>query len=420
MIRLRMFISKFKNIYQPLNRYYSTTVGSDGVVIVSAVRTAIGSMGGILSGVPGTKLSSITIKEALKKANIKPSQVDEVIIGNVIGSNVGQAPAKQCAKGAGIEDSAVCTTINKVCSSGMKSIMLGAQSIQLGHSDIVVVGGFESMSQVPYYVEKLRFGAKYGNTTLVDGLVRDGLADAYDGSAMGTCSDDTAKKHKLTRKEVDDFAILSYTRAVNAQKNGLFDDEIVPVSIPQKNAADIIIKEDEEPKKAKFDKIPTLKPVFTADGTTTAANASKINDGASSLVLVKESVAKKLGLKPLARILGYADAEQAPIDFPTSPAKAIPKALKRAGIDIKDVDYFEINEAFASVPLANAKILNIDINKVNVNGGGVSLGHPIGSSGARIVTTLTHILQKDANAKYGVAGICNGGGGASAIVIEKC
>jgi len=400
-------------------RYYSTLHLKDPVVIVSAVRTPIGSMGGSLSSVPGTKLSSITISEAVKKAGIKASDVDECIIGNVVSSNLGQAPARQCALGAGLEEKTVCTTINKVCSSGMKAVMWGAQSILLGQSNVVVAGGFESMSNIPYYLDKMRYGAKYGNQTVLDGLVRDGLADAYNGSPMGVCGDHCADKYKITRKEQDDFAIESYNRAIKAQKEGLFDDEIVPVSVPGAKGAVNVVKEDEEPKKALFDKIPNLKPAFTpGTGTVTAANASKLNDGASSLVLMSESHAKKLGLKPLAKIIGFADAEQAPIEFPTSPALAIPKALKMANIDIGQVDLFEINEAFSVVGLANCKLLNIPHSKLNVNGGAVALGHPIGSSGARIVTTLTHLLQKR-NLRYGVAGICNGGGGASAIVLEK-
>eukprot|EP01132_Coremiostelium_polycephalum_P005342 gene5342-6662_t len=413
-------ISRVSKIITTNNvRYYSTIGGKESVVIVSAVRTPIGAFNGSLSSVPGTKLSSTTIKEALDRVGLKGTDVDEVIIGNVISSNVGQAPARQCATGAGLPNSVVCTTVNKVCSSGMKSIMFGAQSILLGHNKTIVAGGFESMSNVPFYVDKMRQGFKYGNTTLIDGLVRDGLADANDGQPMGICGEDCAKKHTITRKDQDDYAIKSYTRAIEAQKKGAFKTEIVPISIPNRGGEPTIIAEDEEPKKAKFEKMPGLKPSFIQNGTITAANASKINDGASSVVLMAESQAKKMGIKPLARIIGFADAEQAPIDFPTTPALAIPKALKQANLDISQIDYFEINEAFSCVPIANAKILNINLDKLNVNGGAVALGHPIGCSGARIVTTLTHILQNDSSSKYGVAAICNGGGGASAVVIER-
>ncbi|EFA78071.1 acetyl-CoA C-acetyltransferase [Heterostelium album PN500] len=400
-------------------RYFSTSVkGVEEVVIVAANRTPIGAFGGALSALPGTKLQSITIQDALKRANLKPTDVDEVIIGNVISANLGQAPARQCAIGAGLPHSVVCTTINKVCSSGMKAVMYGAQSIMLGHSKVVVAGGFESMSNVPYYTDKLRNGAKYGNATLIDGLVRDGLADAYDGSAMGVCGEDSSKKYNITRKDNDEYCVQSYNRAIASQKNGDFAGEIVEVPIPQRGGADLIVKEDEEPKKVKFEKIPTLKPAFTKDGVLTAANSSKLNDGAATVILMAASQAAKMGIKPIAKIIGFADAEQAPIEFPTAPALAIPKALKNAGIDIKDVDFFEINEAFSCVPIANAKLLNIDQSKLNVFGGAVAMGHPIGSSGARIITTLTTVLQKKGG-KYGVAGICNGGGGASAVVIEK-
>ncbi|EGC30312.1 hypothetical protein DICPUDRAFT_41631 [Dictyostelium purpureum] len=393
-----------------------STKNLESVVIVSACRTPIGTMGGSLSTVPGTKLSSLTIEECVKRAGINKGEVDEVIMGNVISANVGQAPARQCALGAGLELKTVTTTINKVCSSGLKAITLGTQSIMLGHSNVVLAGGFESMSQVPFYSDKMRFGAKYGNQTFIDGLVRDGLADAYNGSAMGVCGDDCAAKYNITREEQDKFAIDSYNRAIEAQKSGYFTQEIVPVPITARGKT-TFVTEDEEPKKVLFDKIPTLKPAFTPNGTVTAANASKINDGASSVLLMSESHAKKLGVKPLARIIGYADSEQAPIEFPTAPAKAIPKALKNAGIDISQVDLFEINEAFSVVGLANMKLLNIEHSKLNVNGGAVALGHPIGSSGCRIVVTLTHLLQQK-NLKYGVAAICNGGGGASALVLE--
>ncbi|EGG23694.1 RING zinc finger-containing protein [Cavenderia fasciculata] len=398
-------------------RYFSTSSATlNEVVIVAVNRTPIGSIGGVLSSVTGPKLQSISIADALNRAGLKPTDVDEAIIGNVISSNLGQAPARQCAIGAGLPTSVVCTTVNKVCSSGMKAVMFGTQSIQLGHSRVVVAGGFESMSNVPYYTDKMRYGAKYGNVQLVDGLVRDGLSDAYDGSAMGVCGDVCATKHNITRQEQDAYAVESYKRAQASQKDGLFKDEIVPVPIPQKGGEPLLIKDDEEPTRAKFDKIPGLKPAFTKDGTITAANASKLNDGAATVILMSASLAKEKGLKPLAKIIGYADAEQAPVDFPTAPALAIPKALKNANISIKDVDYFEINEAFSVVPLANAKLLDIDLKKLNILGGAVAMGHPIGSSGARIIATLTNILHKKGG-KYGVAAICNGGGGASAIVM---
>eukprot|EP01133_Synstelium_polycarpum_P003956 gene3956-4581_t len=406
------------NTYRESLYFHATALKGDDVVIVAANRTPIGSMGGALSSVAGTKLQSISIADALKRANLKPSDVDEVIIGNVISSNLGQAPARQCAIGAGLPHNVVCTTVNKVCSSGMKAVMYGAQSILLGQAKTVVTGGFESMSNVPYYVDKMRYGSKYGNVQMIDGLVKDGLSDAYDNSAMGMCGEDCSKKFGFTRAEQDKYAVDCYNKTIESQKSGLFKDEIVEVSIPQRSGEPIVVREDEEPKKVKFDKIPTLKPAFVANGTLTAANSSKLNDGAATLILMAASHAKSLGIKPLAKIIGFADAEQAPIEFPTTPALAIPKALKLAGITTEQVDFFEINEAFSCVPMANAKILNIDASKLNVLGGAVALGHPIGSSGARIITTLTNILHKR-NGKYGVAAICNGGGGASAIVIEK-
>ncbi|GAM25028.1 hypothetical protein SAMD00019534_082030, partial [Acytostelium subglobosum LB1] len=390
----------------------------DQVVIVAANRTPIGALGGTLSTVPGPKLQSLSIQHALNSIGLDPKQVDEAIIGNVISANLGQAPARQAALGAGLPHSVICTTVNKVCSSGMKSVMYGAQSILLGQSKVIVAGGFESMSNVPYYVDKLRYGAKYGNVSMIDGLVRDGLSDAYDDIAMGVCGEDTSKKMNITRQENDEYCVRSYTRAIEAQKNGAFVDEIVPVPVPQKGGPDLIVKEDEEPKRAKFEKIPNLKPSFTKDGVLTPANSSKLNDGAATIILMAESKAKELGIKPLARIIGFADAERAPIEFPMAPALAIPKALANSGISIDQVDYFEINEAFSCVPIANGQLLNINLDKVNVNGGAVALGHPLGASGARILTTLTHILHKRGG-KIGVAGICNGGGGASAIVIER-
>ncbi|GAM21810.1 hypothetical protein SAMD00019534_049850 [Acytostelium subglobosum LB1] len=411
-------IVNYSKLSNSIRYFHSTALKGDDVVIVAANRTAIGSIGGALSSIPGPKLQSITIQDALKRANLKPTDVDEVIIGNVISSNLGQAPARQCAIGAGLPHSVICTTINKVCSSGMKAVMLGAQSILLGQSKVVVAGGFESMSNVPYYVDKMRYGAKYGNTTMVDGLVKDGLSDAYDNSAMGVCGDDCSKKLNITRKDNDEFCVQSYNKAIASAKNGEFADEIVEVVIPQKGGADLIVKEDEEPKKVKYDKIPTLKPAFTKEGVLTAANSSKLNDGAATIILMAASRAKELGIKPLAQIIGFADAEQAPIEFPTAPALAIPKALKTAGLTMEDVDFFEINEAFACVPLANAKLLSINPAKLNVLGGAVAMGHPIGSSGARIITTLTNILHRKGGS-IGVAAICNGGGGASAVVIKK-
>lgn len=387
------------------------------VVIVSAVRTPIGSFMGSLSSITASQLGATAIKGALEKINLDPKLVNEVLMGNVVQAGVGQAPARQAARFAGLPDDVCCTTVNKVCASGMKAIMQGAQSIMLGDAEIVVAGGMENMSLIPHYVH-LRNGVKFGPTSLIDGLQKDGLTDAYDNNAMGVCADLCATEYQISREEQDAFAIQSYERSAKAWNEGKFDKEIVPVSIPQRRGEPIIFNKDEEYTNVKLDKIPSLNAVFTKDGTVTAANASTINDGAAALVLMSEEKAKDLGLKPLAYIKSYADAEQDPKWFTTAPAKALPKALDKAGISISDVDYFEFNEAFSVVGLANMKILGLSDDKVNVNGGAVSLGHPLGCSGARIVVTLLNVLEQN-NAKIGAAAICNGGGGASAIVIER-
>ncbi|WP_293873742.1 acetyl-CoA C-acyltransferase [Flavobacterium sp.] len=390
---------------------------SKKVVIVSAIRTPIGSFMGSLSTVTASQLGAIAIKGALDKINLNPNLVDEVLMGNVVQAGVGQAPARQAARLAGLPDTVPCTTINKVCASGMKAVMQAAQAITVGDAEIIVAGGMENMSLIPHYVH-LRNGVKFGSTTMIDGMQKDGLTDAYDNNAMGVCADLCATEYKISREEQDAFAIQSYERSAKAWGEGKFDTEVVPVSIPQRRGEPIIFAKDEEFTNVKLDKIPTLNAVFTKDGTVTAANASTINDGAAALVLMSEEKAKSLGLKPLAYIKSYADAEQEPKWFTTSPAKALPKALQKAGLTLSDVDYFEFNEAFAVVGLANAKILGLDNNKVNVNGGAVSLGHPLGCSGARIIVTLINVLEQN-NAKIGAAAICNGGGGASAIVIER-
>lgn len=387
------------------------------VVIVSAVRTPIGSFMGALSSVPATKLGAAAIKGALNKINLDPKLVDEVLMGNVVQAGNGQAPARQAALYAGLSESVACTTVNKVCASGMKAVMQGAQAIMAGDAEIVVAGGMENMSLIPHYVH-LRNGVKFGPTSLIDGMQKDGLTDAYDNNAMGVCADLCATEYNITREEQDNFAIQSYERSAAAWEAGKFDAEIVPVEVPQRRGDAIIVSKDEEFTNVKLDKIPSLAPVFTKEGTVTAANASTINDGAAALVLMSEEKAQSLGLKPLAYIKSYADAAQEPKWFTTAPAKALPKALDKAGISISDVDFFEFNEAFSVVGLANAKILGLDNNKVNVNGGAVSLGHPLGCSGARIIVTLINILNQN-NAKIGAAAICNGGGGASAIVIER-
>lgn len=388
------------------------------VYIVAAVRTPIGSFGGVLSSLTAIELGSNAIKGALSKASIDPKEVNEVFMGNVVSANLGQAPARQAAIGADIGYNVPCTTVNKVCASGMKSVMLGAQSIMLGWNDVVVAGGMESMSNIPYYIPKARFGYKYGKGELVDGLEKDGLYEVYNRFAMGNCADHTAKEMKITREEQDAYAIHSYRRAAATTEAGYFKDEIVPVEIPQRKGDPLIIQEDEEYKKVNFEKIPSLRPVFSEDGTVTAANASTINDGASALVLVSENKLKSLGLQPVAKIRGFADAAQDPLWFTTSPALAIPKAMERAGVSKDEVDFFEVNEAFAAVAIANNRLLELDPERVNVFGGAVALGHPLGCSGARIITTLNNVLQQK-NGNVGVAGICNGGGGASAIVIER-
>ena len=387
------------------------------VVIVSAVRTPIGSFMGALSSVPAPQLGAIAIKGALDKINLDPKLVNEVYMGNVVQAGVGQAPARQAAIFAGLPNEVSCTTVNKVCASGMKAVMLASQAIMCGDAEIVVAGGMENMSMIPHYMH-LRNGVKFGPTTMIDGMQKDGLTDAYDNNAMGVCADLCASEYEISREEQDNFAIQSYERSANASNSGKFANEIIPVPVPQRKGDPIIVSVDEEFTNVKLDKIPTLNPVFTKDGTVTAANASTINDGAAALVLMSEEKAMALGLKPLAYIKGYADAAQEPKWFTTSPAKALPKALDKAGISISDVDYFEFNEAFAVVGLANAKILGLDNNKINVNGGAVSLGHPLGCSGARIIVTLINVLAQN-DAKIGAAAICNGGGGASAIVIEK-
>jgi acetyl-CoA C-acetyltransferase len=387
------------------------------IVIVSAARTPIGKFMGGLSSVPAPKLGAVAIKGALDKIGLDYNLVDEVIMGNVVQAGVGQAPARQASKFAGLPDSVIATTVNKVCASGMKAVMQAAQAIQLGDAEIIVAGGMENMSMIPHYVH-MRNGVKFGPTTLVDGLQKDGLTDAYDQNAMGVCADLCASEYKISREEQDNFAIESYTRSAKAWEAGKFANEIVPVEIPQRKGDPIVISVDEEYTNVKLDRIPTLAAVFTKEGTVTAANASTINDGAAAMVLMSEEKAKDLGLKPLAYITSYADAEQEPKWFTTSPAKALPKALKKANLEVSDVDFFEFNEAFSVVGLANAKILGLDASKVNVNGGAVSLGHPLGCSGARIIVTLINVLEQN-NAKRGAAAICNGGGGASAIVIER-
>ena len=388
------------------------------VFIVAATRTPMGSFGGVLAGFSATELGAIAIKGAIANAGIDPKIIEEVLMGNVCSANVGQAPARQAALGAGLGFDVNCTTINKVCASGMKAAAYAAQSIMLGFTDIAVAGGMESMSNIPFYVPKARFGYKYGNATLVDGLVRDGLSDAYDHRAMGFCADATAVKYGISREDQDRFAIQSYKRAADATSAGRFANEITPVTIAGKKG-DVIINEDEEFKNVFFDKIPSLRPVFEKDGTVTAANASTINDGASALILASKEAVQKYGLKPIAKIIAFADAEQEPKWFTTSPTLAAPLAMKRAKMTAKDIDFYEVNEAFSAVALAFSQVLSIDENKMNVNGGAVALGHPLGSSGSRILTTLTHVLhQNDAN--VGLAAICNGGGGASAMIIERC
>lgn len=388
------------------------------VVIVSAVRTAIGTFGGTLKNFSATQLGGFAIKGALDKINLDPNLVDDVIMGSVLQANLGQAPARQASKFAGLPDKVCATTVNKVCASGMKAITLAAQSIMTGDAEIVVAGGMECMSNVPFYSPTQRWGNKYGDTTLIDGLAKDGLLDVYNNYSMGVAAELCAKKYEISREAQDEFAIRSYQLSQAATNEGKFANEIIPISIPQRGGEDKIFDKDEEPFNVKFDKIPTLKSAFIKDGTATAANSSTINDGAAAVILMSREKAEELGIKPLAAIKSYADYEQAPEWFTTAPTPATQKALAKVGLTVDDIDYFEYNEAFAIVNLANGKLLGIPTEKVNVHGGAISMGHPLGCSGARIVVTLINILQQN-NGKYGVAGICNGGGGASAIVIEK-
>lgn len=388
------------------------------VYIISAVRTPIGSFGGALKTLSATQLGAAAIKGAITKAGINAEQVEDVLMGCVIQANLGQAPARQAAKFAGLPDEVNCTTINKVCASGMKAISQAAQSIALGDADVVVAGGMESMSNVPFYTDSMRWGNKYGNATLIDGLAKDGLTDVYDGKAMGNAAELCANTCGISRQDQDTFAIESYKRSQAAWENQLFANEVIPVEIPQRKGDPVIIAKDEEPFNVKFEKIPSLNPAFTKDGTVTAANASTMNDGAAALVLMSKEKADELGIKPIGIIRSYADAEQAPEWFTTAPAIAVPKAVAKAGLTMQDVDYWELNEAFAVVGIENTKRMNLNPSKVNVHGGAVSLGHPLGCSGARIIVTLLNVLKSN-NAKIGAAGICNGGGGASAMVIEN-
>lgn len=388
------------------------------VVIVSAVRTPMGSFRGVFSNISATKLGATAIEGAIKKIDLDKKNIDEVFMGNVLQANLGQAPARQAAILAGLSKETPCTTINKVCSSGMKAIIIGAQSILSGDNDVVVVGGMENMSMVPHYLDKSRSGQKLGDMILIDGLVKDGLTDVYNKTHMGLCAETCAEEMNFSREEQDDFAIESYKKSANSWANNLFSNEVISVTIPQRKGDDLIISEDEEYKKVLLEKIPNLRPVFKKEGTITAANASTINDGASALILMSKEKADELKLKPLAKIKSYSDAAQEPEWFTTAPAKALPIALKKASLNIDEIDLFELNEAFSVVGLANIDKLKIKADKVNINGGAVSLGHPLGSSGSRIVVTLIHALKQN-NSKYGAAAICNGGGGASAMIIEN-
>jgi len=387
------------------------------VYIISVARTPLGSYGGSLASLSAVELGSLAMKEAVKKAGIDPKEIQEVLMGNVLSANLGQAPARQAALGAGIPSSVPCTTINKVCASGMKAVMFGAQSIMTGQQEVIVAGGMESMSNVPYYIPKARFGYKYGNAELIDGLAKDGLHEVYYNFPMGNCAENTAKEMGISREEQDNYAIQSYRRAAEAWKNGMFKEEVVPVELKDKKGS-YLIEEDEEFRKVNFEKIPSLRPVFQQDGTVTAANASTMNDGAAALLLMSKSKALAHGMTPIAKIRGFADVAQDPIWFTTSPSLAIPKALQSAGLAANDIDFYEINEAFAAVAIANQRELGLSMDRLNVYGGAVALGHPLGCSGARIIATLNSILSNEGG-KYGVAAICNGGGGASAIVIEK-
>ena len=388
------------------------------VYLVSSVRTPLGSFGGVLASLSATQLGSVAIKGALDKIGLDAAQVEEVFMGNVCSANLGQAPARQAALGAGLPNTVPCTTVNKVCASGMKSMMFAAQQIMLGMNDVVVAGGMESMSNIPFYLPQMRWGNKYGDGKLIDGLAKDGLSDAYSHTAMGLSGDKTATQYGISREQQDEYAIRSYQLAAENTDAGNFKNEIVPVPVPQRRGEPVLVDTDEEYTRVKFEKIPHLRPVFSKDGTVTAANASTINDGAAALILVSERKLKELNLTPLARIVSFADAAHEPDFFTTAPAEAAPKALERAGLSKNDIDYYEVNEAFAVVPLAFNQILDVDPARVNVRGGGVSLGHPLGASGARIVVTLQSILR-DQNAQYGLATLCNGGGGASAMVIER-
>ncbi len=390
---------------------------SNKVVIVAAARTPIGSFMGSLSTIEAPKLGAIAIKEVLNRVNLPPSLVNEVIMGNVVQAGEGQAPARQAAIYAGIPNTVPCTTINKVCASGMKAVMQGTQAISLGDAEIVVAGGMENMSLIPHYLY-LRKGNKFGSATLIDGMQKDGLVDAYDQNAMGTCADACASKYNFTREDQDKFAIQSYKRSAKAWESGKFKEEVVPVEVPQRRGEPVIINEDEEFKNVKFDKIPSLRPAFTKDGTVTAANSSTINDGAGAVLLMSEKKAKELGINPIATVLSYADAAHEPNWFTTAPAKALPKAINKINLTIDQIDFFELNEAFSIVGLANIKLLNLSDKKVNINGGAVSLGHPLGCSGVRILITLINVLKQN-NGKIGAAAICNGGGGASAMIIEN-
>jgi acetyl-CoA C-acetyltransferase len=388
------------------------------VYIVTAVRTPIGSFGGNFRDVGAVDLGVAAVRGGLTRGGIDPEWVEEVFMGNVVSANLGQAPARQVSIKAGIPDTVPCTTVNKVCASGMKAVMIGAQGIMLGHRNLVMTGGMENMSQIPYYVPQARFGYKYGSASLIDGLEKDGLQDVYDQCAMGAFADQTASRYDISRQAQDDFAITSYQRSADTTRSGIFQNEIVGVAVPQRKGDALQITEDEEFKKVDFEKIPGLRAAFTKDGTVTAANASTINDGASAIILASEKAVKEYGLKPIAKILAFADAAHQPSQFTTAPTLATPLALQQAGLTAQDIDYYEVNEAFAVVPLAFSKLMHIDLEKINVHGGAVSLGHPLGASGARIITTLTNVLQSH-DGKYGLATICNGGGGASALVIER-
>jgi acetyl-CoA C-acetyltransferase len=388
------------------------------VYIISAVRTPIGSFGGSLKELSATKLGAVAIDAAIRKAGIQPGQVDELLMGNVLQAGLGQAPARQACKASGLPDSVICTTVNKVCASGMKAVAQAAATIALGEAHIIVAGGMESMSNVPFYLENMRWGNKYGNSVVIDGIAKDGLTDVYDGLAMGNAADFCAKECGISREEQDSFAVESYKRSQAAWNSNKFDSEVIPVEIAQRKGAPIVVTRDDEPFLVKFEKIPELRPAFSKDGTVTAANASTINDGAAALVLASEEKVRELGLKPVAKIRSYADAEQDPKWFTTTPSLAVPKAVYKAGLKLEDIDFFELNEAFAVVAIENTRRMKLDPARSNVYGGAVSLGHPLGCSGARILVTLINVLHQH-EGRFGAAGICNGGGGGSAMVIEK-